>query len=154
MGTDTSSFDMQRNMPLPPAKLWELLIFPAHREKWGVPDPSMVLEMENVDTRVGGLERHRCGPKDNPEFIAETRWYDLTVPERAVFTETLIFGGEAVATSLVTYALSGDDTSTQLFVTVAASSFSGPETLDEMQAGWGGGLDLLVQYAGQIHAPS
>ena len=153
MTTDTATFDLARDLPLPPDRMWDLLIDPKHRENWGVPDPSMVLTVDTIDTRVGGIERHYCGPKDNPEFEVETRWYDLTMPERAVFTETLIFGGEAVATSLVTYALSGSGDGTTLDVTVAASSFSGPETLDEMKAGWAGGLDLLVTYAARVLAP-
>ena len=153
MTTDTATFDLARDLPLPPDRMWDLLIDPKHRENWGVPDPSMVLTVDTIDTRVGGIERHHCGPKDNPEFEVETRWYDLTMPERAVFTETLIFGGEAVATSLVTYALSVSGDGTTLDVTVAASSFSGPETLDEMKAGWAGGLDLLVSYAASLHTP-
>ena len=154
MTTDTSTFDLNRTMPLPPAKMWELMIDPKHRENWGVPDPSMKLEMTKADTRVGGLEHHRCGPADNPEFEVETRWYNLEAPHRAVFTETLIFGGAAVATSLVTYALSESAGKTDLSVTVAASSFSGAETLDEMKAGWDGGISTLAAYATSQRAPT
>ena len=153
MTPDTASYEFQRSMPLSADKLWPLLIDPKHRENWGVPDPSMTLEVTKVDTRVGGLEHHRCGPAENPEFEVETRWYNLTEPSRAVYTETLIFGGEAVATSLVTYGIVEKDGGSDLLVTVAASSFSGPEALDEMNAGWAGGLDLLMAYVQSQKAP-
>ncbi|MCK0095250.1 SRPBCC domain-containing protein [Yoonia sp. F2084L] len=90
MPLDTDTFDLHRTFNLPPEKLWVLLTDPKHREKWGGPDADTVLVVDKADVRVGGQDRHRCGPADAPEFIVDTRWYDLTEPSRAVFTETLV----------------------------------------------------------------
>ena len=152
MALDTSSFDIHRTFALPPEKLWILLTDAKHREKWGAPDDKTVLVVETADVRVGGQDRHRCGPPDAPEFIVDTRWYDLTEPSRAVFTETLIFGGTAACTSLVTYSLEPSDNRTELGITVATSSFTGPETLAELRHGWDGGLENLARYATRIAA--
>ena len=86
--------------------------------------------------------------------MVDTRWYQLTGPDRAVFTETLIFGGEPVSTSLVTYVLTAAGTGTDLHVIVATSSFTGPEALAEIEQGWTGGLDNLVHYANQLGTPA
>ncbi|MEL6838688.1 MAG: SRPBCC family protein [Pseudomonadota bacterium] len=153
MTLDTKSFDMHRTLPLPPAKLWEVLTDPKHREKWGGPDDNTVLIVDSADVRVGGQDRHRCGPADAPEFVIDTRWYDLAAPDRAVFTETLIIGDDALCTSLVTYALTPEGSGTKLSLTVAVSSFSGPDTLAEFQQGWDGGLDNLERYAPTVLAP-
>ncbi len=107
MALDTCSFDMQRTLPLTPERLWQVLTDAKHREKWGAPDADTVLIIDKADVRVGGLDRHRCGPVDAPEFVIETRWYDLAAPVRAVFTETLIAGGAAAFTSLITYSVTG-----------------------------------------------
>lgn len=80
MPLDTKSFDMHRTIPLPPAKLWDVLTDPKHREKWGGPDAETVLIVDQADVRVGGQDRHRCGPADAPEFVIDTRWYDLSAP--------------------------------------------------------------------------
>lgn len=152
MALETSSFDTFRDLALPPARLWEVLTDPSLRCKWGGPDESMVLDVVNADLRVGGVDRLRCGPADAPEFEIETRWYDLTGPTRAVFTETLIFGGAAVSTSLVTYALEAAGNGTALGITVAVSSFSGPEALDEIKQGWEGGLANLERIVTQMTA--
>ncbi|WP_342070013.1 SRPBCC domain-containing protein [Yoonia algicola] len=152
MTLDTKSFDMHRTLPLPPDRLWALLTDAKHREKWGAPDPETVLIVDVADVRVGGLDRHRCGPADAPEFVVDTRWYDLTQPIRAVFTETLIFGGTTACTSLVTYSLDAAGKGTELGVTVAVSSFTGPETLEELQQGWNGGIDNLALYAAKYAA--
>ena len=147
MPLDTNSFDLNRTLPLPPDRLWALLTDPKHRENWGTPSPEMVLEVEKSDLRVGGHERHRCGPAEAPMFFVDTRWYDLAGPERAVFTETLEFEGAAVGTSLVTYALTANGSGTDLAITVAVSSFTGPEALGEFKEGWEGGLASLEAYA-------
>lgn len=150
MTLDTTSFDLHRTLPLPPDRLWTVMTDPKHREKWSAPDAETVLVVDTADVRVGGQDRHRCGPADAPEFVVDTRWYDLAQPERAVFTETLVIGGEAVCTSLVTYSLTASSDGTDLSVTVAVSSFSGPDTLEEFRHGWGGGLDNLERHVTSI----
>ncbi|MCK0095249.1 hypothetical protein MWU60_06675 [Yoonia sp. F2084L] len=52
----------------------------------------------------------------------------------------------------MTYSLDPSDKGTKLGITVAASSFSGPETLQEFRQGWGGGLDNLERYAAKVSA--
>ena len=147
MTLDTKSFDLHRTLPLSPDRLFTVLTDAAHREKWAAPDADTALITETTDLRVGGQDRHRAGPADAPDFAVETRWYDLAGPDRAVFTETLIFGGEAVSTSLVTYHLEGAGRQTKLSMTIAVSSFSGPDTLAEIKQGWDGGLENLEHYA-------
>ena len=152
MTLDTKSFDLFRTLPLPPARLWNVLTDAKHRENWAAPDDETVLETVKADLRVGGDELHRCGPADDPVFEVTTRWYDLTAPERAVYTETLIFGGHAVCTSLVTYSLMPEGKGTALGVTVAVSSFSGPDTLAEVKQGWEGGVANLERLCTKLTA--
>lgn len=153
MTCDTATFDLQRKLPLPPDRLWHLLTDPKQREKWGTPDPSMVLIVDHSDLRVGGTDRHHCGPAEAPDFEVETRWYDLAAPTRAVFTETLIFGGERAFTSLVTYALTPANGGTMLDICVAISSFSGSEALAEVEGGWTGAMENLTRCVNEITTP-
>ena len=148
MTQDTGSFTLNRILPLPAAKLWEVLTDAKHREVWGTPDPGVVLIVDSSDLRVGGQDRHRCGPADSPEFLVDTRWYHLTAPELAVFTETVIFGGAPAFTSLVTYALAPGTEGTSLTLTVATSSLTGPDALREVAGGWNNALSTLENYAG------
>ena len=152
MTQDTGSFTLTRVLPLPAPKLWEVLTDAKHREVWGTPDPSVVLIVDSSDLRVGGQDRHRCGPAENPEFLVDTRWYHLSAPERAVFTETVIFGGAPAFTSLVTYALTPATDGTALTLTVATSSFTGPQALREVEGGWTNALRTLETYAGRLLA--
>ena len=143
MSTDTGAFDFERSLPLSPEKTWHVLTDATMRERWGAPGEEMVLTMIKQDLNVGGIERHICGPKENPEFEVETRWYRLDAPSDASFTETIEIGGGAIATSLVTYRLKPRDKGSDLFVHVSISSFCGPEAASEFKDGWNGGLSNL-----------
>ena len=148
MTTDTGEFAFERQFSIPPNQLWHLLTDAKMRENWGAPGPDQVLTMLTSDFRVGGLEQHRCGPEDNPEFSVDTRWYRIVAPSDAVFTETITIGDEPLATSLVTYRVTPRDAAgSNLDVTVAVSSFVGPDAPMEFRDGWKGGLDNLEALA-------
>lgn len=143
MPTDTDTFTFDRAMPLAPTKLWGLLTDPKMREIWSAPGDA-VLDVVTADTRLGGVDRHRCGPEDAPEFEVETRWYNLDAPQAATFTEVIEAGGMRLGASLVTYALSESATGSDLTVTVAVTSFVGPEMIEEFRGGWTGAMEKLV----------
>ncbi|MGH1577862.1 SRPBCC domain-containing protein [Planktotalea sp.] len=150
MTTDTGSFDLERAMPLAPEQLWHVLTDPKMRERWGAPSDDMVLSVVKSDLKVGGIERHICGAKDNPDFEVETRWYRLDAPNDATYTETLEFGGSAVGTSLVTYRVEEKAAGSMLYVHVSVASFSGPDATGEFKEGWEGGLHNLEALAQEL----
>ncbi len=150
--TDTGNFTLTRTFALSPERLWHVMTDATMRGTWNAPGPDMVLEAEKEDFRVGGQETHHCGPAEAPEFTVDTRWYRIDAPQDAVFTETVHAEGATMATTLVTYRLTPQDTGTRLDVAVAVSSFVGPEGLDEFQAGWEGGLTNLEALAAKLSA--
>lgn len=145
MTTDT--FTYTRDVALPPARMWPLLTDPDMRAIWGAPDEGMTLVTISSDLRVGGTDHQRCGPADAPEFETHTRWYHLEDPTRAVYTEVIEAGGMALGASLVTLAVEARGDGAALRVTVAVSSFVGPEMIGEFKGGWDGSmanLDRLI----------
>ncbi len=151
MSPDTGTFDLTRSLPLPPDRLWPLLTDPHHRDHWGAPSDGTVLVTEVSDLRIGGQDRHRCGPADAPDFTVLTRWYHLEAPARAVFTETLDIGGTAIFTSLVTYVLRPTADGTDLALTVALASFTGADAMPDVRDGWTGGLANLDRYIATLN---
>ena len=144
MSTATGQFTLRRQFSLSPDQLWTYLTDPEARAAWGAPSDDHVLHLETADLREDGQERHRCGPKDNPEYIVDTRWYKIAGPTCAAFTEMLTFGGERVSVSLVTYDLNPTADGTSLDIGVTVTSFEGPEMIAEHEAGWTSALDRLI----------
>ncbi len=139
---------LTRTINTSPARLFHLMTDPKMREVWGAPDDDSVLTMESSDLREGGRERHRCGPRDAPDFEIETNWYKIAEPSAACFTETLEIGGERIFTSLVTYHLSGAAKPVDLTVNIAITGFVPDEDMGpEVEAGWNAGLAKLQQLA-------
>lgn len=148
MTTDTDTFTFDRTFPLPPAKMWHLMTDAKMRETWGAPGDA-VLEMLSVDFRIGGIERHRGGPAEAPDFEVETRWYHITAPSDAVYTEVIEAGGMRLGASLVTYRIADHADGAAVSITVAVTSFVGPEMIAEFQSGWEGGIVNLEAAAVQ-----
>lgn len=147
------TFVVRREIAVTQDRLWTLLTDAKYREAWGAPSDEHVLVLEKSDLREGGAETHRCGPKDNPEFVVDTLWYHLDGPNTATFTETLIFGGQKASVSLVTYLLKQVDAKTNLQVEVAVSAFGDPdnaaEMIEEHKAGWSSALERLFRMASE-----
>lgn len=141
MTTDT--FTYARTLALSPARLWPLLTNAQMRAKWGLPDDSLTLESVSSNVQVGGTDHHRAGPAEAPEFEQFTRWYHLAEPSNLVYTETIVAGGMALGASLVTMTASAQNGGTALTVTVAVSSFVGPDMIAEFQSGWDGSMANL-----------
>ena len=152
MTVATGSFTLSRSFKVSKDRLWHLLTDPEARQAWGAPSDEMVLEIDKADLREDGEDRHRCGPKDNPEFIVDTRWYRLAGPDVAAFTETLIFQGQRASVSLVSYALTGDDANSAVTIEVSVTSFEGPEMIGEHEHGWTGALDRLQRQTDSLPA--
>ena len=144
---------LERTFPTPPDRLWQLMTDPEARTRWGAPSDDAVLILTESDLREGGRDHHRCGPAEAPHFEVSTRWYRLAAPDLACFTETIEAGGEIHATCLVTYVLTGDGAGTALTVVVAVSSFSGEETIADVEAGWTSALDRLARHL-PVEAPN
>ena len=152
MTTHTGHFVLTRTRPVTPDLLWHLLTDGKSREAWGAPEDTMVLPMESEDFRVGGQDRHRCGPAENPHFAVETRWYNIDAPKAVTFTETIIDGGAAMATTLVTYAVTPDGKGARRVVHVAVASFTGADAIGEVEEGGTGGLSNLEAMAREMAA--
>ncbi len=147
MTTDTDTFVYQRDYAISPAQLWHILTDPGMRESWGAPGEGVTLDTVTSDLRIGGTDRHRCGPASEPEFEVETRWYNLAEPDAAVCTEQIEAGGMTLGASLVTYKIASQAGRTQLWVNVAVSSFVGPEMIAEFKDGWDSGFAKLSSMA-------
>lgn len=154
MSLATGQLRFDRTYPISPDRLWHLLIDPDMRCAWGAPSEDHILHIETADVREGGSDRHRCGPKDAPEFFVNTQWHRLMAPELACFTETLDFEGARVSASLVSYAIRADGTGCSLAIDVYVASFDGPDMIAEHEAGWTGALERLPKLFAETQGTS
>ncbi len=142
MTTDTDHFAFERDFAAAPDRMWHLLTSDEGRRAWGAPGETTLTTLAS-DFRVGGEDRHRCGPEEAPEFESITRWYHIAGPSDAVYSEQIEAGGMALGTSLVTFRVSPKGSGSHVSFSVAVSSFVGAEMIGEFRAGWDGTLEKL-----------
>lgn len=143
MSNAQGQFTLERQVAARPETLWHILTDAKQREVWGAPSDEHVLTLDYSDVVEGGADRHRCGPKEKPEFVVDTRWYLLSAPRVAAFTERLHASEGSWSVSLVGYELTPKDGGTHLKIDVSVLSFEGAEMIGEHEGGWTSSLERL-----------
>jgi uncharacterized protein YndB with AHSA1/START domain len=136
----------KRILPASPA-----VVFAAHadaeqRARWGAPSDTAVLIYDSAEFSVGGMDRFRCGSKDDPKFQGTTVYLDIVPNSRIVSSEVIALEGNSLSAALTTFELSPHDQGTALKMTVQVTSFMGPDMFIGHEQGYSGALDNLVRY--------
>lgn len=122
--------------------------FADHRARatWGAPSDSAAFFYEEADFRVGGRDVARCGSKDNPQFVVETQYVDITPQQRIVWTEIIRDCNSTLSTNITTLEFRADEERTRLKVTVHVTSFVGEGMIANTESGHIGSIADLVKY--------
>lgn len=116
------------------------------REAWGAPSASAAFFYDEADFRVGGRDIARCGAKDDPKFVVESRYVDIIPEQRIVWTETIREIDKFLAANITTLGFKADEEWTLLTVTVQVTSFAGEGMIENTRAGQVGSLANLARY--------
>jgi len=119
----------------------------AKRAKWDLPGgEDWVLVELAQDFRVGGREKARFGPRENPRFWSVGEYLDIVPDVRIVSAGTM--HSEAVRTSatLLTVELRAEGDSTHLVLTDQSVYFAAGEAPTDRRSGWGAILDRLGRF--------
>lgn len=147
MSPDTphhAGFTLEQAITAPAGVVFQALADPAARARWGVPSDDEVLIYDAADFRVGGRDSFRCGPRDAPAFLGETRYLAITPGARIVSAETVATGGQTLACALLTTELLPDGAGTILRLTVQLVSFVGPGMAAAQEGGHRAALARLA----------
>ena len=135
-----------RIVPAPPA-----VVFAAHadaeqRARWSAPSDTAVLICDATSFKVGGVDRFRCGSKDDPKYHGTTIYLDIVPGIRIVSSEVITVDGNSLSAGLTTLELTPHDQGTALKLTVQVTSFVGPGMIEGNEQGYNGALDNLVRH--------
>jgi uncharacterized protein YndB with AHSA1/START domain len=114
------------------------------RSRWSAPSDRAVVLFTEVDFRVGGTDRFRCGDARNPEYEGEVRYVDIVDGSRILYTEVIATGHDRLSASLVTWDLTPTTSGSRLTVTVQLTSLVGAEMVLGTKVGMNAALDNLA----------
>lgn len=136
----------ERDVAAPLSALWQSWTAPAARAVWAAPNPSVVVEFVEADTRVGGREISLCKAEGQPDIRCECGWLALQEAARSVNYEVVSVGGISQSAALVTADFSGTGDRSRLVVTVQLSSLASDMVADYRE-GFEAGLGNLAAAA-------
>jgi uncharacterized protein YndB with AHSA1/START domain len=144
--THHATLVFEREISASPAAVFAAIADPAARELWGPPSDTGVLVYEDADFGEGGLDRFRCGPKDNPYVRGVTRYLDVVPGRRVISSETLVADGRRLCASLSTLELIPEGGKTRLKNTSQLVSFTGEDMVKDYATAANTSFDSLVRY--------
>lgn len=117
MSQTHATFVLERDYPVPVARVWEAFADPAVKATWWGGDEFVILERSD-DFRVGGgdTELSRYGA-DGPIGRYESRYTGIVENQRIVFTYDMWLEDAHASTSLVTIVFEPIETGTRLTYT-------------------------------------
>ncbi len=129
-----ATITLQHSYAAPPELVFSEFADPVARARWSAPSKDELI-YDEADFQIGGKDVFRCGPKGDPKFRGETRYFDIVPNARVVSSETVDAGGQRLAVALTTLYFEPTEDGTNLTVTIQMVSFVGPDVIRGYESG-------------------
>lgn len=124
-----STFVIERDYPVPPARVFDAFADPAKKRRWFAEGEGFIVDDYGLDFREGGREYGKFRMADNTPLEAgtainnETRYQNILPNRRIVFVYTMSFGDICFSASQTTVELLPTEQGTRLVYTEQAAFF-------------------------------
>lgn len=135
----------KRLIAAPPERVFRALSRAKEKALWSAPKGDEI-RFQKSDFKFGGVETFRCGPKGALNFQGTLHFEDIIKNKRIVFTETVFFEKQKLATALVTTELTHIDQKTLVTMTIQVVSYCGDQMLKGYASGYKMSLKNLKDY--------
>ncbi len=132
--------------------LYQAFADPVARARWGVPSPTAVIIFDEADFSVGGRDRSRCGPRENPHFNVDAVYLDIRPGARIVYAERVADGDTPLSGALHTLEFAADGDGAVLRATVQIAAYGGADMAQGVRQGFGAALDNLAAELERVDA--
>jgi uncharacterized protein YndB with AHSA1/START domain len=143
--TQHGTIRLERRYKAPPQRVFFAWAEPAAHARWDVPGRWAIAE-QSFDFRVGGRERKRFGPSDDPRFVADTLYLDIVPQKRIVFSYSMTSRGKPISVSLTTVELSPDGERMRLLLTEQVAFIDGNDNAANREEGLASMLDKIGEF--------
>ena len=137
-----ATFVIERNYPVPPAKVFAAWSDPAMKRRW-FGGPADWQSKHELDFRVGGREHSSGGPKGGTIHRYEATFWDIVPNERIVSSYDLHLDKTRISVSLSTVEFKASGAGTKLVYTEQGAFLDGYDDAGQREAGTKELLDAL-----------
>lgn len=136
MSVEHATFVIERDYPVPPARVFEAFADPELKQRWfGAPGWDW-----EMDFREGGSERTSGVFENGARISFEARYYDIVPAERIVYAYEMHSDGKRISVSVATFEIAPSDAGSRLKLTEQGAFLDGADTPGTRE---GGTLSLL-----------
>jgi uncharacterized protein YndB with AHSA1/START domain len=128
-----------------PNKVFKALSNPQKKEIWSTPNENKLLFLKS-DFKVGGVETFKCGPIGSMNFKGTVYYLDIIKNERIIYSETVYYKKDKLATALITTELIKNNRFSIVNMTIQVVSYCGDEMLKGYETGYKSSLNNLSKY--------
>jgi len=136
---------LKKIIKAPPARVFKALANTKEKEKWSAPKGDEIYFLKS-NFKVGGVEIFKCGSIGSLDFEGAVRYEDIIKNERIVYTETVFYKKDKLATALITTELAKKNDSTVVTMTIQVTSYCGDKMLKGCETGYKSSLKNLSEY--------
>jgi len=140
-----ATFTIERRYPTRPQRVFGAFSDPAKKRRWFVEDEGAVLEVFEMDFRVGGNERARFRAKNGMLLTNETVYRDIVPDQRIVMAYNMSVGDRRISSSQATLEFMPVAQGTDLIFTEQSAFFEGSDGRQIREAGWRELLERLAR---------
>src|SRR5215469_7726751 len=140
-----ATFTIERRYPTRPQRVFGAFSDPAKKRRWFVEDEGAVLEVFEMDFRVGGNERARFRAKNGMLLTNETVYRDIVPDQRIVMAYNMSVGDRRISSSQATLEFMPVAQGTDLIFTEQSAFFEGSDGPQIREAGWRELLERLAR---------
>jgi uncharacterized protein YndB with AHSA1/START domain len=105
-----------------------------------------VIIYDATDFRIGASDKFRCGGKNDPKYIGESRYLQIRPEVCIVYSETIDADGRRLSASLNTVEFQSVGARTALKLTVHVAAFEGRDMIDGTKFGHNAALNNLSNF--------
>lgn len=144
------NFTVERDYPVPPARVFEAFADPARKRSWFAASDTHEIEAFESEFRVGGVERlhYRFGPTSpfpGAKLTSEGQHHDIVADRRIVTASHMAMEGRIFSVALVTIELEPTETGTHVTCTFQGVFFEGADGPAMREQG----MNILLDRLGQ-----
>lgn len=145
MKVEHKTIKIKKIIKAPVEKVYKALSSTKEKSKWSAPGGDEIKFLKS-NFKNGGIEIFKCGPKGSMDFAGTLHYEDIIKNERIVYTETVFYKKQKMASALITTELVSNKDSTTVLMVIQVASYCGEQMLKGCESGYKGSLKNLKEY--------